>query len=77
MNKQIKELIIKAGGHWNYGDFNMPNSVEFQEQDIEKFAELIIRNCANIIDSHNVMALPGEPGRNANVNDLKNHFGVK
>lgn len=44
MNERIKELIKQAGGHWNHGDFNMPSSVEFQEQDIEKFAELIVKD---------------------------------
>ena len=48
MNKRIQELITQAGGHWNHGDFNMPNSVEFQEQDIAKFAELIVRECAQV-----------------------------
>ena len=50
MNKQISKLITQAGGHWNHGDFNMPSSVEFQEQDIEKFAELIIRECSRYIE---------------------------
>lgn len=45
MNERIKELITQARGHWNHGDFNMPKSVEFQEEDIEKFAELIVREC--------------------------------
>lgn len=48
MNKRIQELITQAGGHWNHGDFNMPSSVEFQEQDIAKFAELIVRECAQV-----------------------------
>ena len=48
MNERIRELITQAGGHWNYGDFNMGSSVEFQEDDLEKFAELIVRECAGI-----------------------------
>jgi hypothetical protein len=48
MNKRIQELITQAGGYWNHGDFNMPSSVEFQEQDIAKFAELIVRECAQV-----------------------------
>jgi hypothetical protein len=51
MNKRIQELITQAGGHWNHGDFNMPNSVEFQEQDIAKFAELIVRECAGLCNN--------------------------
>lgn len=54
MNERIKELITQAGGYWNYSDFNMPSSVEFQEEDITKFAELVIRECADIatINAH-------------------------
>lgn len=50
MNKQISKLITQAGGHWNHGDFNMPSSVEFQAEDIEKFAELIVRECSQYIE---------------------------
>jgi hypothetical protein len=51
MNERIKELITQARGHWNNGDFNMPSSVEFQAEDIEKFAELIVRECMEQIDT--------------------------
>ena len=47
MNKLIKELAIKAGAHWNHEDFNMGSSVEFQQDDLEKFAELIVKECIN------------------------------
>lgn len=50
MNELIRELITQARGHWNHGDFNMPKSVEFQEEDIEKFVELIVRECADIFE---------------------------
>ena len=50
MNERIKELITQAGGYWNHGDFNMPSSVEFQEQDIAKFAELIVKECIKEIE---------------------------
>ena len=53
MNERIEKLITQAGGYWNYGDFNMPSSVEFQEQDIEKFAELIVRECICQCDDEN------------------------
>ncbi len=51
MNERIKKLITQSGGHWNHGDFNMPSSVEFQEQDIAKFAELIVQECLAQIDT--------------------------
>lgn len=56
MNERIRELITQARGHWNHGDFNMPKSVEFQEEDIAKFAELIVRECADILDPNGAYA---------------------
>lgn len=50
MNKRIQELAKQAGAHWNHGDFNMGSSVEFQEGDLENFAQLIIEECAKFID---------------------------
>ena len=79
MNKQISKLITQAGGHWNHGDFNMPSSVEFQEQDIEKFAELIVRECCDWIDG----SPTSESGcqllltKSFIIANLKGHFGVE
>jgi len=42
MNERIKELAKQAGAYWHHGDFNMGSSVEFQESDLEKFANSII-----------------------------------
>jgi len=86
MNKRIQELITQAGGHWNHGDFNMPSSVEFQEQDIAKFAELIIRECADTIENraHGQMGKEGEgwtngydDGMKTSAFLIKKHFGVE
>jgi len=47
MNEQIKALAQQAGEsipEFHFGDWNIPN--EF----IQKFAELIVRECANILD---------------------------
>jgi hypothetical protein len=66
MNERIKKLITQAGGHWNHGDFNMPSSVEFQEEDIAKFAALIIEECVDYAFAN------GD-----NVDYLKQYFGVE
>ena len=78
MNKRIQELITQAGGHWNHGDFNMPNSVEFQEQDIAKFAELIVRECAQVSEDD----ITDGDACCTNTADriarqIKKHFGVE
>lgn len=87
MNERIKELITRVGGHWNHGDFNMPSSVEFQEQDIEKFAELIVKECAQtLIDNTPVLDEYesqedwdrgyGRAMRDC-IHHIKEHFGVE
>lgn len=91
MNERIRELITQARGHWNHGDFNMPKSVEFQEEDIEKFAELIVRECMNIADGQKKyvedMVVFNEQDATWNrariqqsqqiVDKIKQHFGVE
>jgi hypothetical protein len=46
MNERIGKLAVKAGAHWDHGDWNMPSAVYFSERDLEKFAELIVKECA-------------------------------
>jgi hypothetical protein len=41
MNEQIRELAEQAGGEFYTGFFGSPNSINFKESDLEKFAELI------------------------------------
>ena len=78
MNERIRKLITQAGGHWNHGDFNMPNSVEFQEQDIEKFAELIVAECMEVFSKD--LPEPGDGKMPEVINRVCNvaeHFGVE
>jgi hypothetical protein len=48
MNQRILKLAKQAGGEFYPGFAGSPNSVKFMEQDFEKFAELIVRRCANV-----------------------------
>ena len=72
MNERIKQLALQSGLVRN-GDFGMkrwegPRSDSISDQDLEKFAELIVRECADIADK-------AEPYK---ANDLiKEHFGVE
>ena len=58
MNERIKELAVKARAYWDYGSFGMPPSVYFSEEDLEKFAELIVKECSAVAnhfsDGHEV-----------------------
>ena len=70
MNERIKQLVKQAGGHFSTHNL-MSNpvqhreSIELWDKNIEKFAELIVRECAEIC---------------LEANDHKNilrHFGIK
>jgi hypothetical protein len=43
MNERIGKLAVEAGAYWDHGDWNMPSAVYFSERDLEKFAELIVK----------------------------------
>ena len=62
MNKQIKQLVKQAKDHADY--YAMLSDGMEQEIFTEKFAELIVRECANVA------------GRDVGHFVLK-HFGVK
>ena len=66
MNERIKQLALQAGLVQN-GDFGMkrwegPRSDSINDRDLEKFAELIVRECATL-------AFDGPNG-------ILEHFGV-
>jgi hypothetical protein len=43
MNERLKELAIQVIGDYSYGDY-----WPFFEEELEKFAELIVRECADV-----------------------------
>ncbi len=87
MNERIGKLAVEAGAHWDHGDWNMPSAVYFSEGDLEKFAELIVRECANLLmKPEYVMNHPEEltdynrgwvNGRLLGIEHIKDHFGVE
>ena len=48
MNERIKELAEQAGHRYYPSSNSGPLRVEYLTPELEKFAELIIRECANI-----------------------------
>jgi len=79
MNERIKQLAVKAGAHWEHGDWNMPSAVYFSEKDLEKFAELIVSECVMLCDkvyeqNDNVKI---QAGATFCREDIKKHFGVE
>ena len=67
MNERIKELAIKAG--LLSADYNGFDSNRLTKSE-EKFAELIVRECAELVDR--AISDGGVDGR-----VLKQHFGVE
>ena len=68
MNERIKELAEQAGDDWEH---TLPSDREF----LEKFAELIIRECRDIAYEYDEPKLSG-PGMIIG-NRIEEHFGVE
>jgi hypothetical protein len=68
MNERIKEIALQAGGS-HYPTVG--------GKTLEKFAELIVRECANFVDSHEQIDKYGEAQDTVYGKDLLEHFGVK
>lgn len=68
MNKQIQELAEQAGAKFPFGGF-----VNYDQFDCEKFAESIVRECAQF-----VFVLDSEPiSHQSAARLLQEHFGVE
>ena len=65
MNERIKELAFAAtdGSNWKPGLGN-PQVQEY----MEKFAELIVRECANVAADHDALDI---------YEEIREHFGVE
>ena len=86
MNKRIKELAEQAGGEFYEGFAGGTNFVKFAEDDFEKFAELIVRECiekGNVLMKHyinnhseqkQVFLLTAIADYS---NEIEKHFGVE
>jgi hypothetical protein len=73
MNERILELAEQAGASVSTIGGIFINKTNL---DIEKFAKLIIQECASFIDSHEQLDKYGEPLDMVYGEDLLQHFGV-
>ena len=64
MNKRIKELAVQAGAVMDDGNYLL-----LCEEEIEKFAELIIKECTNVADEETMDDTVGYA--------ILGHFGVE
>ena len=72
MNERIKELATQAGHRYIPSSNSGPLRVEYLTPELEKFAELIVRECVNVIRADYV-----DLGTTAAVNNIEKHFGVE
>lgn len=69
MNERIKELADKAGLRFTQLMSNpMVPVVDGKETDLEKFAEMIVRECANVAADHDALDI---------YEEIREHFGVE
>ena len=75
MNERIEELALTCGA-WNqvYGDRNFMIKETF---DVEKFAELIVQECAEIADREKSNSVGCGYITKTNGMRIKEHFGVE
>lgn len=67
MNERIKEIAVQAGDDWDH-------TLESDRQFLQKFAELIIRECAELARQHNL----AKAERSYMIHEAINqHFGVE
>ena len=82
MNEQIRELVKQAGGHFTKHNL-MSNpiqhreSIELWDKNIEKFAELIVRECIQVGGPEDSYTDEWFKAKADSVGKIKQHFGVK
>jgi hypothetical protein len=74
MNERIKELLKQSGGVHSHGyECGEPiNRVVFSVDALEKFAELIVMECADLVQTY-MSRLPED---HELTKQIKEHFGV-
>jgi hypothetical protein len=83
MNERIKELAKQADGVFIHKLITGAKQYTFLEKDLEKFAELIVRECAEISEQSQWSEAKGEYYEGFNEamiyvsNKIKEHFGVE
>jgi len=74
MNERIRELWAQAGGHYNSG--NQHTWPQYTIDNPEKFAELIVKECADVAWMNTPETEELEYSHLIS-NKIKQHFGVE
>jgi hypothetical protein len=70
MNERIRELAEQADGVFIHKLITGAKQYTFLEKDLEKFAELIVKECAGIADEYDGVG-------STIVSRIQKHFGVE
>ena len=74
MNERIKELAEKAGAEtWSRAPMRAVTGLAFTDENLKKFAELIVRECIDTISDCSMEYCT----RPQIVIEIKEHFGVE
>jgi hypothetical protein len=81
MNERIRELVRQAGGHFSTHNLmsnpvQQRESIELWDDKIEKFAELLIRDCVTMLEQHHPFTKDPEAYLYA-ISLIEEHFGVE
>jgi hypothetical protein len=87
MNERIKELALECAGQIDWDFPKDPESFTFNRVELEKFAELIVQECIDKIETHRIPVGNSAAGEMAcewtyaalkEIRDeIKQHFGVE
>lgn len=75
MNKRIKELALQANGFFHLRWDGREGSVEFQTENLEKFVELIVSECAYVSEGY--FGFKDHTPGTAIAKEIKEHFEVE
>jgi len=75
MNDRIRELAEQADGVFIHKLITGAKQYTFLEKDLEKFAELIVRECIDIISLYAIRMENFDGGHP--IAEIKQHFGVE
>ena len=70
MNKHLEDLAIECCSQMVWDSPNPPSEFTFTVNDMKKFAELIVRECAEVANEHDC-------NLSGNAGEILNHFGVE
>ena len=71
MNERIRELAFECARQLNWNPPSDPKEYTFSSAGLEKFAELIVRECARLADE------PTSQPCNSYGEKIQQHFGVR